>query len=137
MEREDEKLAVLFAEKRRLEQELERTKKDRITAGAALAKRRELDSCDMRATASYIVGLNSRINILAEQVRRSSDDIIRQQQQCLAARRDHKIVDKLKQRRLEEWSHEASRQQESLASEAFLAKHSREQTKQNNSGNKS
>jgi flagellar FliJ protein len=131
MEREDEKLAVLFAEKKRLEQELESLRSDRASAGAALARQHELASCDLRATASYIVGLNSRITILAEQVKHLSEDIRRQQQQCLEARRDHKIVEKLKERRLGEWSQEAARQQESLASEAFLAKHGRELNQQN------
>lgn len=125
LEIEEGKLEALFAERRRRQEEIAAVGEQRRNAERVL----RADSVDGQALAALDAHRHAMVR-LGERLRTQAQDcerrIAAQQVKVLEAERRVQLLDRLKERRLEEWRLEADREQETLASETFLAKWVRE-----------
>jgi hypothetical protein len=125
LEIEESKLQGLFAERRRREDEIaglgeQRRNADRLL-GFDTVEGQELAALDAHRHA--LVRTAARLRTAAQDCERR---IAAQQVKVLEAERRVRLLDRLKERRLAEWQLEADREQETMASETFLAKWVRE-----------
>ncbi|HEX8985102.1 MAG TPA: flagellar FliJ family protein [Bryobacteraceae bacterium] len=122
---EKSKLQALFGERNRAIAGLARLEDCRLEANRILAAG-SVDGQSLAALGEY----RSSLQRSGEKIRAAAADCERRiaaQQQCLAeAERRVRLLERLKERRLEEWNREAARELEALASETFLAKWVRE-----------
>jgi hypothetical protein len=122
---EKSKLQVLFGERNRAIADLARLEECRIEADRILASD-AVDGQSLTALGNH----RSSLQRSGEKIRAAAAERERRiaaQQQCLAeAERRVRLLERLKERRLEEWNHEAALELEALASETFLAKWVRE-----------
>ncbi|HVX66552.1 MAG TPA: hypothetical protein VHA11_08120 [Bryobacteraceae bacterium] len=125
LELEQSKLETLFAERNRCQAELARleacrSEADRILTGPSI------DSQQLAALDSHRAALKRS----REKTRSSEADcerrIATQRAAVAEAERRVRLLERLQQRRREEWDLEAARELETLASETFLAKWVRE-----------
>ena len=125
LEIEEGKLEALFSERRRRQEEITGIGEQRRNADRLLRS----DSVEGQQLAALDVHRHALVR-LAARLRTQAEDcdrrIAAQQLKVLEAERRVQLLDRLKERRLSEWQLEADREQETLASETFLAKWVRE-----------
>jgi flagellar export protein FliJ len=126
MQQEDEKLAGLLRTQAQLEAALARLQADRTDAGRAIFETHVTDSADLRAFAGYVLGLKGRIAGVQAQLQTTSRQVQEQQRKCMEARRNHRMVEKLRDRHRNEWEKEFEQELERAASDAFLSRYARQ-----------
>ncbi len=125
LELEEDKLQSLFAERNRALAELARLEQSRKEADSIL-KADQVDGQALAALDNHRAALGRN----RQKVRTSMADcerrIMAQRAKVTEAERRVQLLERLKERRLEEWNAEAAKELEALASETFLAKLVRE-----------
>jgi hypothetical protein len=99
--------ADLSAEKSKLDQSL-----DTLPA---------LRGADLRAVSAHSVSLKRQADNLVKLVAKSDRDLSEQKNLYRAAKQRFRLLEELRARKFEEWRQEQAREQETLATEAFLA----------------
>lgn len=102
------------------------SEKSKLVASLGLLP--DLCGGDFRAAASYSESLQRQNERLAERITQCEKAIAEQRTKYRAAKQRCRLLEELKQRRLEEWRYEEASQLESLASESFLANWNRTRT---------
>ncbi|HXN45684.1 MAG TPA: hypothetical protein VN893_03530 [Bryobacteraceae bacterium] len=125
LELEEGRLEQLFTELRHRDAEaLALQVRGRESAQLIAAK--TLDGQQLAALSYHRHYLEREAARLAAQRADCSKRIAAQQQRVVEAERKVRLLERLKQRRLAEWTFEFNREMEALASETFLAKWARE-----------
>lgn len=84
-----------------------------------------VDPQELRSLANYRAHAERRKNELDAKIQHCIQKIQQQRTQCAAAHRELKLLEKLKERRLDEWRKLTDRELDELASETFLAQWTR------------
>ena len=109
-----ERLAKLGAEKRQVE--TERARSEQEVLGQPSMDAGELQSLD-----AYRLHARSKVREI-ENRERQADSQVEEQRQCvIQARRNAELLERLKQKALDEWQAGSDREQEGLAAELYLA----------------
>jgi flagellar export protein FliJ len=118
---EERKLLTLRAEFEELGREIARLGQESRRCETALSRAKHLTGRDLALFAAFRESLLRRRTVLEGDRSRCMAKLHRQTQNYLTASRDHKLLEKLRSRRLAEWTREADRQTDHLASELYLA----------------
>jgi flagellar biosynthesis chaperone FliJ len=121
LQAEQSKLHELMAEEQRLQQSLEALQNERRDQLLLLQTAHELEATELRALSSFLVACDGRALGIRDAITRQARLIQEQRQHVLRAERNVRLLDKLRERKLQEWTLEASRQIETAAQEAWLA----------------
>jgi flagellar biosynthesis chaperone FliJ len=124
LELEETKLERLFAERHSISAELLQIE-DRRRAAAAVIAAKTLDGQQLSALDEHRRYLAREVERLLGKRSDCEKRILAQQQRVIEAERRLRLLERLKERRLGEWTHDFNRELEELASEAFLAKWAR------------
>lgn len=101
--------------------EAERAQSERTVLGQPSMAGAELQSLD-----AYRLHSRSQVRDLESQERQMQEPLERQCQRVIAARRDAELLERLKRKALDAWRAANDREQETLATEMYLAKRVRE-----------
>jgi flagellar export protein FliJ len=110
-----EQLAKLWEQRRTIE--AERTHSEQELFGQPSMQAIELQSLD-----TYRVHARNRIRDIENGARQAEVQVEQQRQRVIQARRDAELLDRLKQKALDEWQSASDREQENLAGELYLGK---------------
>lgn len=122
MEAEQARLDELLLREAQLRQALEETAAQRAAAADRLLQARSIDAADLAALETYRRALDSRKRRMQAELVQTGEALARQRQVLSAAMRDYRLMEKLKDRRLEEWRKQLDREMENEATELYLAK---------------
>ncbi len=115
-------LAALLHQHQEFEKELEQAEKDLHQAAQDLCLQPSLSSGGVQQHALSAESGRRAARRLRLALDGVASKIVRQREICLGARRDYELVRKLREARWAAWLQQADREQEALATEAFLAK---------------
>jgi flagellar FliJ protein len=125
LELEKSRIEKLFAERRGLEMQLLEVE-DSLRNAARLLEARTLGAEDLAAFERYRRHLEREAESIAARRADCGKRIAAQQQRVVEAERRIRLLERLRERRLAEWTLESNRELEALASETFLSKWVRE-----------
>jgi flagellar export protein FliJ len=123
---EEAKLKRLVQEELRLQSlraEITAERSNLISSASALP---DLRGDDLRTMAVYSHRLRRKAENLTQQLVRSESDLAAQRKNYSEAKRRMRLLEELKERKLEKWRYEQARLLEQLASESYLATWNRE-----------
>ena len=127
LELEEGRLEQLFTERRRCDAEA-RAIESRSRDSAQLIAAKTLDGQQLAALAHHRHYLERESARMAAQRADCERLIAAQQQRVVEAERAVRLLERLKERRLSEWTLDFNREMEALASETFLSKWAREKS---------
>lgn len=125
METEQARLDELLARQAGLQRMLEDTARDRARSGEELLRATTIEAEDLAALDAYRRALDVQKRRLEREVAAVAEAIGRQRQLVMATMRDYRLMEKLKDRRMEEWRKQFERELENEATELYLAKRGR------------
>jgi hypothetical protein len=96
-----------------------------IRAEVEVRKWNPISSGDLAALSNYRAKVKDEEAALARHRVDAAKKLAAQQQQMLEARRRCRLLERLKERRLEEWTFERDKELDEIAAESFLARWSR------------
>lgn len=116
------RLSAAGEEARRRVQETEQAGREaeREVKSAAVAT-----ALDLWAMEAYRAAINTRTRALEEQAREADRRMEAQRERVVAARREFRLLDNLKARRMAQWRAEAAREIETFAGDSYLARWNR------------
>jgi hypothetical protein len=97
--------------------EAERAQSERTVLGQPSMVGAELQSLD-----AYRLHSRSKVRDIESRERQMEEPLERQRQRVIAARRDAELLERLKRKTLEAWRAASDREQETFATEMYLAK---------------
>ncbi len=121
-EEEERKLTVLQAELAGLAQAIEQTNQSRDNAARKLATAQQARGEELWALTHFCARLDGERRVLEQKKSACAQRLARQQNSYMEARRDLRLLEKLRERRLAEWTIEAGREMENVAGELYLAR---------------
>lgn len=120
---EQSRLTQLIAEEQKIKNFLAALEHERRSEVSRLHGASEVAASELRALSSFLVGMEARTldlqNALAKQARIVQEQRIR----LLRAQRNVRLLIKLREKKLREWTAEAEREIENVAQDAWLAAH--------------
>jgi flagellar export protein FliJ len=119
---EEARLEALFRKRRECEEVAARLESDKNTAERQVRAQSVLTAQDLESLESfghYVVAQKAR---LARDVRQLNEAITAQQAKLTEARRQVRLLEKMKERKWDEWRAAADREMEAEAAELFLSK---------------
>jgi flagellar export protein FliJ len=125
-EAEEVKLRRLLAEKEALESEQRFILAEQSESGRALIAAGAVDALELRALDLYRAHLKRRALEMEGKVAAATQKVEAQRARLVDARRNHKLLEKLKERAQAQWHYDMQRELEDLAGEAYLAQRARE-----------
>jgi flagellar protein FliJ len=126
LESEQAKLQDLLSQRRRLEKSLSDIRDERTKACDFVHTTERTGGADLRALSSFTLGLAAHAKALAESINNIDQQIQSQRQALLKAERDGRCVQKLRDKRLTEWTARVQREIEATAQELWLFSHTRD-----------
>lgn len=93
--------------------------------GGELLASESMQGADLRALAAFQLKIKRDAVRMAHRIHDCEQAVQRQRSELIERRRDHRVLEKLKERRKDEWIYLAEQELESMASDAFLAKWNR------------
>jgi len=125
MEAEQARLDEVLARQAGLRRMMEDAARDRARSGEELLRARTIEAEDLAALDAYRRALDAQKRRLERELAAVEEAIGRQRQLVMTAMRDYRLMEKLKDRRLEEWRKQFEREVENEATELYLAKRGR------------
>lgn len=125
-ELEEIKLTQLMAEAQRLEAALRELEETRTMSQRAIVSSPSPATEDFWMLRDYLSGAKRQKQVLTQQIADQMRRVEAQRLLTMAARQRREALEKLRQNRYDDWRREAEKEMESMASEAFLARWSRE-----------
>jgi len=122
LDTEQVRLQALLAERRKIEERREQLERDLAASAASLQEGGPLHAEELQALNSFslfVQDQNIRLKQLARQVGQAIDS---QRDTVLAARRGVEMLERHREKRLEQWKAEAGREQENLVAELVVAR---------------
>ena len=123
---EEEKLAGLQQQLASLLQMREKVAAARNRSQSHLFASGTAAGSDLQTWALYQAHLAKQEELLKTQMAQCEKLILEQRQRLLKARTDHRVLERLKERRWRQWVYLNDREQEDTAAEVYLSKWSRE-----------
>ncbi len=120
------RLEQLVSHLARIREEKQQTLNARLQSEQQILAQLRIDATDLENLAAYRLHIGNKIRELGGLERQAEGALIEQRRRLIQARRDAELLERLKQKALEDWQAAADREQETLASELFLAKRVRE-----------
>jgi len=96
-----------------------------LKAEVGLLKLPTMDGSDLQSLAAFQVRIRSQRAELQAARARCQAEIVQQRTRVLIARRDFRVLEKLKERRLQSWTYLSDREIENTAAEAYLSRWAR------------
>jgi hypothetical protein len=96
-----------------------------LKAAMGLLKLPAMDGSDLQSLASFQLRMKSERTELQAAKARCQAEIVQQRTRVLIARRDFRVLEKLKDKRLQSWTYLTDRELENTAAEAFLSRWAR------------
>jgi flagellar protein FliJ len=118
----EEKLARIQAELAQLHKAVADLDAQRRDVAARVLAAKSVEGLDLRALAAFELKRKGDRAALMLRVRQSELALEQQRKELIDRRRDYRVLEKLKERRREEWVYLADQELEALASDAYLAK---------------
>ena len=106
----------------RIREDKRQTLSARLQSEQQILTQPRIDATDLENLAAYRLHIGNKIRELDGRERQAEGAWIEQRQRVIQARRDAELLERLKQKAIGEWQAAADREQETLASELFLAK---------------
>jgi flagellar export protein FliJ len=116
------KLLELKKELSTAQSAIERIREDRAVAQRLTHDSSDMTGSDLRSLAAYVLGTRGQERKLQVRCEELDQRIAHQLQRVLKARQDHHLLEKLRERRLAEWSRESNQAIEKVADEAYLSR---------------
>ncbi len=91
-----------------------------------LLKRPSIEGADLQALSLFQTRVHQERANLQKKRQQVEVQVVEQRKRLLKARRDVRVIEKLKDNRLREWTYLSDRETENTAAESFLAKWARE-----------
>jgi flagellar export protein FliJ len=123
---EEAKLKALVQEQLHLQTLLAEVSSERSKLISSLGAMPDLRGDDLRTVTACGLRLRRNAESLAQQLQRCGRDLFKQRRKYSEAKRRVRLLEELKNRRLQEWKYEEAALLEELASESFLANWNRE-----------
>jgi flagellar export protein FliJ len=123
---EEAKLKALVQEQLHLQTLLAEVSAERSRLISSLGTMPDLRGDDLRTLTACGLRLRRNAENLAQQLLRCGRDLAKQRKKYSEAKRRVRLLEELRDRRLQEWKYEEAAQLEELASESFLANWNRE-----------
>lgn len=123
---EEAKLKALVQEQLHLQTLLAEVSAERSKLISSLGTMPDLRGDDLRTLTACGLRLRRNAETLAQHLLRCGRDLAKQRKKYSEAKRRVRLLEELRDRRLQEWKYEESAQLEELASESFLANWNRE-----------
>ena len=120
---EETKLAQLLAEEKKIKNFLTALQEERRSELSRLHGATEVSALELRSLSSFLVGLESRTLDLQNALAKQSRIVQEQRLRVLRAQRNVRLLIKLREKKLREWTAEAEREIENIAQDAWLASH--------------
>jgi flagellar export protein FliJ len=124
--REESKLKALVQSQLHLQTQLAGVSAERSNLIISLGSMPDLRGDDLRTVTACGLRLRRNAENLSQQLLRCGRELAKQRRQYSEAKRRVRLLEELKNRRLEEWKYEQAALLEELASESFLANWNRE-----------
>jgi hypothetical protein len=96
-----------------------------IKAEVGLLKLAVMDGSDLQSLAAFQLKMRAQRAELQEARVKNQAQIVQQRTRVLVARRDFRVVEKLKEKRLQAWTYMSDRETEETAAENYLARWAR------------
>jgi flagellar protein FliJ len=125
-ELERAKYQQLQLEKTRLERALQSAQEERLEASVFVHSDRAVYSADLRALSAFAIGIETRRKTLENALGRIQYALGQQRQKLLTAEQNEKSLEKLREKRLQEWHRDFERETEITAQELWLFSHTTE-----------
>ena len=122
LEQEETRLQQLRAELAGVEREQLKLQQERNEAEQEVRAGCLIPSEDFRSLSSYQVHARNCELVLVQKQSACQKRVAEQQQRWMEAKRKQKLLEKLKERRLAEWTYEVNRELENSATDSFLAR---------------
>ncbi|MBZ5591186.1 MAG: hypothetical protein LAP39_03050 [Acidobacteriia bacterium] len=122
LQAEEARLAVLFAERSRLDAARTEIRAARESAASRLWAAGTVDGSELESLQGYRQRLEKKMVAMDRRRAQSAEQIALEQVRVVDAHRRVRLLEKLRGRRLEEWRTAGQRELENFASEAFLAR---------------
>jgi flagellar export protein FliJ len=119
---EEARLAPLVAERSRLDAARQQITEARERAQSDLLAAGPMDGSELEALARYRAWLEKQKTAVERQDAQCGENIAAQRGRIVEAHRRARLLEKLRERRLEDWRIAGDREMESFASESFLAR---------------
>lgn len=115
------KFSKLLGEESRLKLELEAVAAQRREAVASLAQAQCFESVELRALSAFLMGAAARESELHERIARGQQAVAEARARMLIAERNVKLLEKLREKKLDAWTAELHKHIDAAAEEAWLA----------------
>jgi flagellar export protein FliJ len=122
LETEQARLSEKIARLRAVEAELEALEQSRRQEESRVREASSVEAADLEALGAFLHGAVNREKRLREQ-RAAAQKACDEQRECvLKARRDHRLIERLREQRLTEWKQAFERELQQMAEENFIAR---------------
>jgi len=118
---EEAKLERLLREQLRLQTMRADLSAEKSKLDQSLDTLPDLRGADLRAVSAHSVSLKRQADNLVKLLAKSDRDLSEQKKLYRAAKQRFRLLEELRARKFEEWRQEQAREQETLATESFLA----------------
>ena len=118
---EEAKLELLLREQLRLQTMRADLSAEKSNLDRSLDSLPDLRGADLRAVGAHAASLKRQADNLVKLVAKCHRDLSEQKKSYRAAKQRVRLLEELRARKLEEWRQEKAREQETLATESFLA----------------
>lgn len=122
VEEEERKLTTLQQELAGLDRAIERLEQSREQSARSMATAEESRGEDLRALTRFCSRLDRERAALVEKKSSCAQRLVRQRRSYMEASREHRLLEKLRERQLAEWTREAGREIDKVAGELYLAR---------------
>ncbi len=123
---EASRLERLFAEKVSIEDQRRHLEAEALESATAVKTARSITAAELARADDFNRYVISQRPVLAAKLGNCESRIVQQQRTVMEARRQFELLEKLKNTQWQKWNTELSREIETQAGEAFLAKWSRQ-----------
>lgn len=121
LERERAKLQQLVGEQQRLESDLEAIQRERQQAKSFVYEQGNLENAELRTMSAFLLGMDARTGVVRGRLEETARSVEQQRKVAIAAERKVRLLERLRERKLEVWKQETNREIERVAQEAWLA----------------
>jgi len=123
---EELKLEQLVERVTRLREEKRGIESARANAEQQVLCQASIEASELASLEAYRLHVRNKIRDINGRTRQAEMAAEQQRQRLIQARRDAELLERLKRKALGEWQTASNREQETLATELYLAKHARQ-----------
>ena len=119
---EELKLEQLRKQQAKLREEKQGIETERARSEQEVLGQPSMDAGELQSLDAYRLHARSKVREIENRERQAETQVAEQRQCVIQARRNAELLERLKQKTLDEWSAASDREQEGLAAELYLAR---------------